>query len=308
MAFSSRWVLALSFSIACGDDDTVADAGRPRDGGQDAGAASDAGADAEAEPDAGVIPEEVELYLLTVMNRIVRIVPSDPETVLGDVAVTGVPMRVALVGIDVRPMSGELYALGSNGQLYLVDPMTGAATAAGPALAPVPEGMSFGFDFTPMFDRIRLSSDTGINLRVNPDSAMIVTDTPLAYAEGDPGQGMPLAVTALAYSDPRPTAPATTLFGIDVMRDVLVVVGGRDGMPSPNGGQVSTVGALGLDVNIATGFDAAIDGRFYAVLNRDAEPASELYAINADTGAATLVGIVGTLSRVRGLAVALPPP
>src|SRR5688572_6817764 len=73
-------------------------------------------------------------------------------------AVTGLTSGEKLGGIDFRPSTGELYALGlkdtagdTEGRIYIIDPSTGAATLLGPgafitSLAP---GASYGFDFNP---------------------------------------------------------------------------------------------------------------------------------------------------------------
>jgi hypothetical protein len=44
---------------------------------------------------------------------------------------------------------------------------------------PVLAGTSFGFDFNPTVDRIRLVSDSGQNLRLNPNSGAGATTTTL---------------------------------------------------------------------------------------------------------------------------------
>lgn len=62
-------------------------------------------------------------------------------------------------------------------------------------------------------------------------------DTMLAFAGG----GTP-SVPALAYSNNLPGGTPTTLYGYDVGTDALVTIGGLNGTPSPNGGQVFTVG------------------------------------------------------------------
>jgi hypothetical protein len=51
-------------------------------------------------------------------------------------------------------------------------------------------GSSFGFDFNPTVDRIRVQSDADQNLRLNPATgALAATDTTLSFAVGDTNQG-----------------------------------------------------------------------------------------------------------------------
>src|SRR5437879_1235923 len=86
-------------------------------------------------------------YALTGGNVLFRFDTAKPGTVQGAVAVSGLVSNESLVGIDFRPATGQLYALGLTGHVYVVNPLTGVAkgtvTANGPSLT----GTSFGFDF-----------------------------------------------------------------------------------------------------------------------------------------------------------------
>jgi hypothetical protein len=114
-------------------------------------------------------------------------------------------------------------------------------------------------------------------------------------------------VTAVAYTNNMAGAATTTLFAIDIDRDVLVRIGGVDGAPSPNTGLLFTVGALGVDAQRPAALDIAPDGRAFAALTIDMSP-SDLYSIDLTTGAATLLGEVDDAERVLGLAVSIPAP
>ena len=48
----------------------------------------------------------------------------------------GAPAGVSLKGIDFRPATGDLYALGSDKVVYRVNPRTAIAVAEGPAFEP----------------------------------------------------------------------------------------------------------------------------------------------------------------------------
>ena len=94
-----------------------------------------------------------------------------PGTILGSVPITGLNGGEQVLGIDVRPATGELYALGSTNRLYTVNPMTGVATlkavlTADPTDATDPfttlVGSDFGVDFNPVPDRFRVVSDAGL--------------------------------------------------------------------------------------------------------------------------------------------------
>src|SRR5262245_13027467 len=111
-----------------------------------------------------------------------------------------------LVSIDVRPATGQLYALSNLNSIYRINPLTGAATPIGGALSPAPNGAYKAIDFNPTVDRIRvLGSGAAPNkLRVHPDTGAVVsTDGMLAFVTGmgDPNQGDTPAVVNGAYTN-----------------------------------------------------------------------------------------------------------
>ena len=210
-----------------------------------------------------------------------------------------------LLGIDFRPATGQLYSIASDGttdRVVTINPTTGAVTNVG-GTRPSLGDLFYGFDFNPVVDRLRVVGFGGSNRRFNPnDGTLVAADTNLAYAAGDPGAGTNPNVVHIAYDRNNPGNPATTLFGIDSLRDTLVRIGGVDGNPSPNGGQLFTVGPLGFNAGSFGGFD--IQGgsnNAYAVIRTPG--VSSLYTINLTTGAATLVGAVGGGPIVDGIAV-----
>jgi hypothetical protein len=155
-------------------------------------------------------------------------------------------------------------------------------------------GTSFGFDFNPVVDRIRVVSDAEQNLRLNPDTgAVAAVDSSLNPAG---------SVVAAAYTNSFPSAATTTLFGIDSGSDMLVLIGGLNGTPSANGGVVSNVGPLGVDTTSLAGLDiATAHGVAYAALNVGG--VARLYTLSLTIGAATLVGTIGGGAIIRGIAI-----
>jgi Domain of unknown function (DUF4394)/Anti-sigma-K factor rskA len=118
--------------------------------------------------------------------------------------ITGLPSGVVLKGIDFRPATGDLYALGSDKVVYRVNPRTAIAVAEGPAFetaATALTGDRIGFDFNPTVDKIRVTSDADDNLRLDPDpGSLLATDTTLTPAE--------VTVVGSAYSsDSLPILP-----------------------------------------------------------------------------------------------------
>jgi hypothetical protein len=121
---------------------------------------------------------------------------------------------------------------------------------------------------------------------------------------GDSGVGLTPRVVGSAYSNNFDGTGVTTLLGIDSNRDVLVMQGGPNGLPSPNGGVLTTIGAgLGFNTSDLVGFDiSGITDVAFASLAPPTGGAGELFTIDLTTGAATLVGTIGNGLTLTGLA------
>ena len=226
-------------------------------------------------------------------QRLVRFPSNDP----GAVTVVG-PTGVSLAGLDFRPATGELFAFDGS-QLYTLDLATGAATAIGPVSAPV--AAAGGFDFNPTVDRIRIVDAGGTNLRVNPATGVAIVDGAYSYAPGDPSEGAAPAFTAVAYTNSFAGTTTTALFGIDATQGTLVR------LAAPNGGDVNTIGSLGLGFTpTIAGFDIISVGgsnvAFLSALNPQSAT-SDLYRVNLETGAAIAIGTIEGMGGVRAIAV-----
>jgi len=251
-----------------------------------------------------------ELVAVTESNRLISFTAGAPQKLCTQPAqITGLQPGDQILGIDVRPYDGVLYAAGSSGQLYTIRTTadSGFATATrGPMLQTATgsvqfssfTGSGFGFDFNPMRDKLRVVSNTGQNLRIDVDAGAVTTDNRLNPSTSKS--------TAAAYTNSFVGAASTTLYVIDVAARQLAIQGQRSG--DPNKGDLKAVGSLGIagELQSATGFD--INGRTsaaFAALNlSSANGTSELFSINLSTGAATRVNIIGGGERVRGMAFA----
>lgn len=206
-----------------------------------------------------------------------------------------------MLAIDFRPATGELYGLGSTGQLYTIDKTSGAATLVGTPVA-YTGATYFGFDINPVVDRIRVTTDNQLNARLNPLTGVMIADTNLNYAVGDLHVGATPSIVASAYSDNFAGTLTTTLYGIDRSLDILVT------QSPPNNGSLNTVGSLGFNTDLNTSFDIFTDSlsvnHAYAVLTPPSSTTSKLFTINLTTGAATLVDTVGGGSVIRAFAIA----
>lgn len=204
---------------------------------------------------------------------------------LTQVEVTGLECGESLVGIDFRPATGELFGVGSFDRLYTIDVTTGYAMQVGDKFALDLTGNYFGLDFNPTVDRIRLVSDAGQNLRINPNTGAIVdADILTAGVQADGNlNGATSSIIAAAYTNNIAGATSTILYGINADTDQLFI------QNPPNAGTQNLVGSLGVDITANAGFDIVtmngVDTGFVT-------SGSSFYSINLNSGAATLLGHV----------------
>lgn len=239
-------------------------------------------------------------------QRLIKFNAANPSVLLLDVALTGLASDEFLVGIDFRP-NGFLYGMVANATRtrVVVINQSGEVISVGPNSPPTLDS-GFGVDFNPVPDRIRLIGNTTTSRRFNPnDGTLAGTDTNLAYVIGDPAFGAIPRVVHVGYTNSQIGATLTTLFGIDTGTDTLVRIGGVDGTPSPNLGQVTTIGPIGINATDFGGFDIQPGTNLgYAALRVGSN--SNLYSINLTTGAATLLGAIGNgTNTIDGITV--PP-
>jgi hypothetical protein len=254
---------------------------------------------------------EATMFAVTVRNTLLNFNPGTPGVINSVRFITGLARGEDVVGIDFRPANGLLYASTSAGRIYTINPSTGAATLLGSGpITTALNGQSFGFDFNPVPDRIRVVSDADQNLRLNPNNGAVAgVDGTLAFAAGDANAGQDPNIVGSAYTNNFAGSTVTTLYGIDSNLNALVTQGSVGGAPvSPNTGQLFTVGSLNVDTSDLAGFDIApVTNAAFASLTPPGATASNLYTINLATGAATLVGAIGGTRLIRDIAFAVRP-
>jgi hypothetical protein len=270
----------------------------------------------------------------TVQNLLISFDSATPGTVSTIGPVTGLTAGDTLVGIDRRPQNlggmaipgpnnGRLYGFGVNlttgtARIYTLDETTAAATlistlAADPAdtVAPFPFtavlGTSFGVDFNPTVDRLRIVSNTGQNLRLNVDNGLTNLDVPLAYQAGDPNFGDSPVDVAVAYANNFGGATSTTLGGVDIGQspDALVI------HTNPNGGVLQTVPLgpfpLPFDSTTDISYDiSGLTGTAYFAAGAATAGFSQFYASGIDS--VNLVGTIGGGVALRGIAAPVGQP
>ncbi|MFI6317899.1 DUF4394 domain-containing protein [Nonomuraea sp. NPDC050556] len=231
---------------------------------------------------------------LTADNTLVTFSAASPGSTARIGRITGLKGDTKVVGIDFRVQDRSLYAVGDKGGVYTLSGRAKATKVS--QLTVALQGTSFGVDFNPAANRLRVISDTGQNLRHNLDDAMgapaagtTATDGTLTNPPVPPATtGLTaLGVTGAAYTnnDLSP-ATATTLFDVDTTADQVSV-------QSPaNAGTLAPTGKLGIDAGPVAGFDISskvrggvtVANTAYAALN------GRFYSVDVLTGQASLIG------------------
>ena len=105
---------------------------------------------------------------LTSTGELVGFASNDPKNFTTIGPITGLQGDQKVVGIDCRVSNATVYGVGDRGGIYTLNLQTAAATKVS-QLTVALNGTSFGVDFNPAANRLRVVSDTGQNLRHNLD-------------------------------------------------------------------------------------------------------------------------------------------
>lgn len=235
-------------------------------------------------------------------NTLVNFAAATPNTVV-EKPITGLTAGDTVVGIDVRPANGLMYAFAradvggaptGAASIYVINPDTGAASGRVAVTGVTFDGAtSVSVDFNPAADLLRVITFFG-------QSAAINVATGAATPNGAI-QGTTFAA-AVAYNNSAvsATAPASTvLYRIDNQGapDDLTTV-------TPGTGAVAAVGPIGRDLVEIQAFDisGATNQNALAALRTSASGAHTLYRVNLTTGATTLFNATAALSLIGGAA------
>jgi Domain of unknown function (DUF4394)/Calx-beta domain len=234
------------------------------------------------------------LALTAPPEQLLTLGSGDPTKILGSVPVTGLLDGETIRGMDLRPADGSLYvvtAQGTTGRLRRLDPVAGTlgaplTLAADPADATSPytgldAGVAVGVDFNPVPDRLRIVSASRKDVRVNPSTGLVLTDA-------DINPGTP-AIVAVGYTNAYPGASMTTLYDYNYTDDSLYI------QNPPNNGTLTVVGPSLITATAQdnVGLDIAADANA-AFLDATLGVTTRLYSVNLGTGAASLLGPIGT--------------
>ncbi|WP_419994794.1 DUF4394 domain-containing protein [Streptomyces boninensis] len=229
-----------------------------------------------------------------------------PEAAVSLGKVKGLQGDQQLIGIDYRVQNKKLYGVGDQGGIYTVDTKGAMATKVS-QLTVALQGKSFGVDFNPAANRLRVISDTGQNLRHNiddpngaPAAGATATDGTLTNPAVPPAPAQTATgVTAAAYTNnDLAAATATTLFDVDTALDQVSV-------QSPaNAGNLAPTGKLGVDAGSAAGADIYTDkdGGNTAYATLDVSGKQRLYRVDLLNGSADSKGAFPDRGKVVDLA------
>lgn len=193
----------------------------------------------------------VELIGLDPQNVLVKLTSGPPVRESARIPVTGMRAEELLVSIDTRPSTKEVYGVSSMNQLYTIDVETGVATAVGGGLSPQIQGKLVAFDFSPVDDKIRLITEEGQNLRINPTTGVVEA------VEGLVNPGV-AAFNSIAYSNSFGSAKPV-LYGIDFRTGNVYL------MRNPADGVATYLGPSYFNFGGEGGFDISPNNVAWAV-------------------------------------------
>ncbi len=254
---------------------------------------------------------------VTTSHQLIRFNAGQPQKIISSKPIAGLQPGEVILGIDFRISKDTLYALGSSGRLYTLNEDSGQLKQVGSGSFAVKlDGTMFGFDFNPTVDRIRVISNTGQNLRLHPDTGAVVDsnpnvegvqiDGPLTYSANDMNASKKPSIVGAAYSYNKADPKITTNYALDAATGALVTQGSREGTApavSPNTGQMFTVGKLGVNFEDSAFDIQALSDVAFAALSGKELKGTRLYTLDLKTGAAQLIGTIGTSESIRAMAL-----
>jgi DNA-binding beta-propeller fold protein YncE len=273
-------------------------------------------------------PKGQAIYAVDLHNQLVLFGTESPGALSRKVPITGLPILKRIVGIDFRPSNGKLYGVGNDSRVYIIDPVSGAATAVGTGpFEPAIDffEVHFGMGFDPATERIRLMvAESGANYSINPDDGTAVLEKSVSYATGDPNEGVTPRISGLGYVPLGAAAVGgaavaarrlgSTSFGPSPLAGKLLALDADLGTLAesidPETGEFITLGPLLMAfvrcAEIKIGLEPDGTMNLFAVVLSQAQ--NLLLKLDALTGKATSLGAVADNdSPIQGIALGKSP-
>ncbi len=255
----------------------------------------------------GVLTSSVRSEALVGLNGVNGLLSFDSATpnVTVNAAISGLTVGERIISIDYRNPDNQIYGLGSLGNLYKLNAITGAATQVASNVIPVIAAAS-----TASYE-IDLNTQNN-NLRVIGNAAAPNSNSAFSFATGITAVQTPLTrtggaldVVGAAYNQNFIGSPAASLnlYFIDATSDALYVNNNAFA-----GGVLSKVGDLTLNGNLfgisaPTGFDITASGKAFV------SSGANLYSLDLTSGALAVAGQIGaTQGSIIGLTGAANVP
>jgi hypothetical protein len=280
------------------------------------------------------MPSGIPMYALRTNGTQLLIFSSaDPAAVTAR-TLFGVAAGEQMVGVDFRPATGHLYGLAvdaaaNTGSLYIIDLATGDCSQLWPGAIAFVDGIGtavdlpaatagYGFDFDPVTDRIRVTTGTDLNFRINPAAGSPV-DGAAAVIGVQPDPSILQAgasIPAVAYTNAsEPGGTVTTLYAVNESGDQLCLLAAATGELSncevlQHGLQFNPIWySTGFDIpgNVrAPSLDAPVTSGVGYLAATVIGGATNLFEINLVTRAVVDRGPIGDgVTSVTGLAIGL---
>lgn len=209
-----------------------------------------------------------------------------------------------LIGIDFRVQDRLLYGVGNAGGVYVIDTFNGVARLVNRLSIALDGSTSYGVDFNPAADRLRITSSKGQNLRHNVNAGGVtVVDGALNYMPGVTALG----IVGSAYTNNDLSAlTSTTLYAFDSLLDQIAI------QSPPNNGTLAATGKLTVDATAVAGFDiyskirdgVTIEVQSLASFTA-ADGSNALYSVRLGQGKASLRGKFSAQFTVIDIAIPL---
>ena len=192
------------------------------------------------------------------------------------------------------------------------------AFVSGGGAVDLPAG-GYGMDFDPTVDRIRITTESGLNFRIDPTLGTPV-DGDVIAAGTNPDiaiNGLATGASATAYTNSFGQLPGgpTTQYTLDSVSDTLFIQNSSFGTLSAphavtlNGSPLDFASVNGFDIPSGVAVAASGSPAFgFGLAALTAAGVTSLYAINLGTGAAIDLGAIGTgADGLAGLSLGAPP-
>jgi hypothetical protein len=218
-----------------------------------------------AELNTGMVMPTKTAYALNANNVLFILRPGDT----GFSRLT--PIRGAdgnVIGIDVRPSDGKLYALTDRGTVYTIAlgaANLGAATKVSSVSPRFDAGYQSLMDFNPVVDALRLIGSNRKNYAlVNSNGGSLnatAVQTALTYPVGDVNAGQDANIACGSYTNNVAGAAVTLFYAIDHDKDQFVTIkpAAAGGSSATGGGVLTTIGNLVTPTGARINFSSTAD-------------------------------------------------